>query len=108
MKEELRNYLTPVELKQLDSLIEKAEERRKQDKEKEEADASGQCLLLLKCQCERGKGMTDEESMKMEIDLKEDLEKILQKICQFCKSQGFFGCCRDEHTSGDEELPFEL
>lgn len=52
--------------------------------------------------------MADEESMKMEIDLREDLEKILQKICQFCKSQGFFGCCRDEHTSGDGELPFEL
>lgn len=105
MKEELRDYLTPIELKQLDSLIEKAEERRKQEKEKEDADVSGHCFLMLKCQYERGKCTADEESMK--IDLKDDLEKVLQKICQFCKSQGSFVCCKDEHTSGEEELPFE-
>lgn len=104
MGEELRDYLTAKELEQLDSLIRKAEERRKEEG-KEEADVSGHCFLMLKCQCERGKCMADEESMK--IDLKDDLEKVLQKICQFCKSQGSFVCCKDEHTSGDEELPFE-
>ena len=107
MKEELRNYLTPIELKQLDSLIEKAEERRELDKGKGDADAAGKCFLLLKCQCECAKCMADEEAVKIEIDLKDDLGKILQKICQFCRQHGSYICCKAGCSPDEEELPFE-
>lgn len=107
MREELRNYLTPKEFEQLDSLVKKAEERRKNEGKEEEGE-SGSCFLMLQCQCECIRGMSDEEDLKEEIDLMNDLEKTLQRLCRYCKGHGYHCISRKLHSvSNKEELPFE-
>lgn len=106
MGEELRDYLTSKELGQLDSLIRKAEERRKEEGKEEEGE-SEKCFLLLKCQCDCAKCLPDGEPLKEEMELMNELEKILHKLCRSCREHGCHCIIREEHSDDREELPFE-
>ncbi len=106
MGEELRDYLTAKELEQLDSLIRKAEERRKEEGKEEEGE-SEKCFLLLKCQCDCAKAMAKEGTLKEEFDLMNDLEKTLQRLCSYCMDHGCRCISREVHSDDKEELPFE-
>ncbi len=107
MGEGLRDYLTPKELEQFDSLIQKAKKRQKEEG-KEERGSSGNCFLMLHCQCECAKRMSDEGVLKEGLDLMNDFEKALQSLCGYCKAHGCHCISREAHSDDREELPFEM
>lgn len=89
----LKGYLTGEENRQLDALLAKAEERRK---EKGEEDCSGQ-FFLMTCQC-KCKQVLEKEEEKERFE--EDVKRVFANICAFCKGHDM---C-PEYCS--EELPF--
>ena len=74
----LKDYLTGEENRQLDALLAKAEERRK---EKGEEGCSGQ-FFLMTCQC-KCKQVLEKEEEKERFE--EDIRKIFTNICAFAR-----------------------
>lgn len=93
MGQNLNDYLTGEERRQMDALLAKAEERMK---EKGEEGCSGQ-LLLMACQCKCKQMMQKEEEKEM---FEEEVRKIFASICTFCKGHDL---CQEYCV---EELPF--
>lgn len=87
----LKDYLTGEERRQMDKLLEKAEERMK-----EEGEGYNGQLIIMACHCECG-----EINQKEERDnFPNDMENLLVQICNFCKGHNMCPeCCT-------EELPF--
>lgn len=88
--QDLNDYLTGEEKKQMDALLTKAEARMK---EKGEEGCSGQ-LLLMACQCNCRQIMQKEEEKER---FEEEVRKIFSDICNFCKGHDL--CpeyCQDE------------
>lgn len=93
MGQNLNDYLTGEERRQMDVLLAKAEERMR---EKGEDGCSGQ-LLLMTCQCKCKQVLEKEEEKER---FKGDVKKIFSDICNFCKGHDL---C-PEYCQ--EELPF--
>ena len=89
---DLKNYLTGEEMRQMDKLLEKAEERMK---EKGEEGCRGQ-FIIIACQCGREQISREEER----DNLPNDMENLLAQVCNFCKEHNM---C-PEYCA--EELPF--
>lgn len=101
---EYEEYLTSDEKKQIDELMEKAEERRKK---KMEEDASKH-FLLLDCQCMCMKKMYEsgEQAQDVPSDCFELMQQFLKTVCNFCREHGCRECHKKEEPVGNEELPF--
>lgn len=99
---EYEEYLTSDEKKQIDELMNKAEERRKK---KMEEDAS-QHFLMLDCQCMCMKRMQEKEGEQdVPSDCFELMQQFLKTVCNFCREHGCHECHKKEACAG-EELPF--
>lgn len=102
---EYDEYLTSDEKKQIDELMNKAEERRRK---KMEDDASNH-FLLLDCQCLCMKKMQEKEGERaqdMPSDCFERMQEFLKMLCNFCREHR---CCeyhKNKESVGNEELPF--
>lgn len=94
MGTDLRDFLTGEEKRQLDKLLEKAEERMR---EKGEEGCSEQ-ILLMACQCCKCKQVLEKEEEKERFE--SGVKKIFSDICNFCKGHDL---C-PEYCQ--EELPF--
>lgn len=85
----LKNYLTGEEMRQMDKLLEKAEERMR-----EEGEGYNGQLIIMACHCECGQtGKYVEER----DNLPNDMENLLRQVCDFCKKHDM---------CPDESLPF--
>lgn len=90
MGQNLNDYLTGEERRQMDALLAKAEERLK---EKGEEGCSGQ-LLLMACQC-KCKQVLEKEEEKERFE--NDIRKLFSDICTFCKEHDMcLEYCQDE------------
>lgn len=94
MGQNLNDYLTGDERRQMDALLAKAEERMKE--KGEDGCCNGQ-LLLMACQCKCKQMMQKEEEKEM---FEEEVRKIFASICTFCKGHDL---CQEYCV---EELPF--
>lgn len=102
---EYDEFLTPEERKQMDDLMRKADERRKN---KMEDDASKH-FFLLDCQCMCLKHMQEKEGEQAQAvpsDCFELMQQFLKLICNFCREHGCCECHKDKESVGDEEWPF--
>lgn len=117
MNENLRNYLSADEQKQIDALIGKALHR----KEKKKASAGQKQFRYFVCQCigmedTEGKENEDvDEPWEEEAYFEVEIERILREVCGFCLKNGLCPCAYEEGvrkkkectgTVADEELPF--
>lgn len=93
MSQDLNDYLTGEERRQMNKLLAKAEERRK---EKGEEDCKEQ-FIMMACHCECGQTGPNEEERD---DLPNDMENLLDHVCNFCKKHNMCPEC------SDEQLPF--
>lgn len=113
MENNIKDYLSREEIEQMDTLIQRAKQR----KERRKAAANGEMRFqYFHCQCSCT-GETDDEA-ENERSWKEtnhDLEKLLGEICRFCLRYGLCQCQdyrerrekkREEETLFDEDLPF--
>lgn len=93
MGQNLNDYLTGDERRQMDALLAKVEARMK---EKGEEGCSEQ-ILLIACQCKCKQMMQKEEEKER---FEEEVRKIFSDICTFCKEHDM--CLEYCH----DELPF--
>lgn len=105
MQENLKNYMTEEELQQMDALLDKARKRMRA----EQISRHEQQFLFLGCQCEcYGTMQRQNQENRQKIDFSEDIQKLLDQICEFCKRHR--ACFRreeeNEEREGEEELPF--
>lgn len=105
MIENLKDYMTEEEKRQIDALLDRAEERRR----RKQADSNKQRFLFLKCQCECYEGMmqqNQEEQKKM--DAEEAIQKMLRQICDFCRKHRacYWEGGMEREGEVDEDLPF--
>lgn len=104
MRENLKNYMTTEEQRQVDSILERAQERMR----KKQAARHEHQFLFLGCQCECYEGMMQQNREYQErCDFEGDIQKLLQQICVFCKQHRI--CFREgemEEGEVDEDLPF--
>ncbi len=106
MRENLKDYMTEEEQRQIDVLLGKAKERMRK---RQVANQEHQ-FLFLGCQCEcYGEMMLQNQEKQKKADFEEDIQKLLKQICGFCKRHR--GCFREgegEEGEGEdeEELPF--
>lgn len=107
MRDNLRDYMTEAEKQQVDALLEKARERMRN----KQLSSQEQQFLFLGCQCEYYKGMLRQnQENQQKIDFEEDVQKLLNQICDFCKRHR--SCFRKEEAKEgrkgeeDDELPF--
>ncbi len=84
------NYLTGDERRQMDKLLEKAEERMRENGE----DGCSEQILLMACQCKCKQMMQKEEENER---FEEEVRKIFSDICAFCKGHDMcLEYCQDE------------
>ena len=105
MGENLKDYMTDAEKRQVDILLERAQKRMR---EKQVASHEHQ-FLFMNCQCECYEGMVQQNQEKTKkVDFEEDIQTLLQQICEFCKRHR--ACFREggkeEKEEVDEDLPF--
>ena len=93
MSQDLRDFLTGEERRQMDALLAKAGARMK---EKGEEGCRGQ-FIMMACQC--GCGQVRQNDDKRDNFLN-DMENLLRQICDFCKTHNM---CPENCL---EELPF--
>ncbi len=93
MSQNLNDYLTGEERRQMDALLAKAEERMR-DKGDE---SCREQILLMTCQCKCKQVLEKEEEKER---FKEDVKKVFANICAFCKGHDL---CPEYCV---EELPF--
>lgn len=105
MKENLKDYMTEDEKRQIDALLDRAQERmrRKQGFGKEHQ------FLFLNCQCECYEGMMHQDCEHQErCDAEEDIQNVLRQICDFCRKHR--ACLweggMEREGEVDEDLPF--
>ena len=101
---EYDEFLTPDEKKQIDELMDKAEERRK----KKMQDDASKHFLLLDCQCLCMKKMYEKDQQAQDVpsDCFELMQQFLKTVCNFCREHGCCECHKKEEPVGNEELPF--
>lgn len=96
---DLGEFLTHEEREQLETLMKRAEERKRKEEE-----AFSRQFILLECQCGYLKRM--DKGKRKEPDSCEEMQELLRLICDFCRKHGGI-CHRDrEDEGGDDELPF--
>lgn len=107
VRENLKNYMTEEEQRQVDCILERAQERMR----RKQATSNGQQFLFLKCQCECYEGMmrqAQDHEHQEEFDFKEDIQKMLRQICDFCRKHR--ACLweggMEREGEVDEDLPF--
>ena len=105
MRENLKNYMTEEEQRQVDSILERAQKRMR----KKQVSSHEHQFLFLGCQCECYEGMVQQDQEHQEkIDFEDDIQKLLAQICEFCKRHR--ACFRErgkkEEGEVDEDLPF--
>lgn len=103
MRENLKNYMTTEEQRQVDSILEKAQERMR----KKQVASHEHQFLFLGCQCECYQTMVQQNQEHQErCDIEEDIQRLLQQVCDFCKRHRI--CFREGEKEGevDEDLPF--
>lgn len=105
MGENLKNYMTHEEQRQVDSILKRAEERMR----KKQYFGSEHQFLFFGCQCgcyEKMERQNQEHQEK--IDFGRDVQKLLRQLCGFCRQQG--ACLWEGGMEGegelDEDLPF--
>ena len=105
MGENLKDYMTDEEKRQVDILLERAQKRMR----KKQAASHEHQFLFLGCQCESYKGMMQQnQEEQKKVDIEEDIQKLLHQVCEFCmRHQVCFreGGMEDEGEV-DEDLPF--
>ena len=90
MGQNLNEYLTGEERRQMDKLLEKAEERMRENGE----EGCGGQLLLMACQC-KCKQVLEKEEEKERFE--NDIRKLFSDICNFCKGHDMcLEYCQDE------------
>lgn len=103
MRENLKDYMTEDEQRQIDVLLERAQERMR----KKQTASHEHQFLFLGCQCECYEGMVQQnQENPKKVDFEEDIQTLLQQICDFCKWHR--ACFREGEMEGevDEDLPF--
>lgn len=106
MEENLKDYMTEEERQQVDAILGKAGERMRAA----QISRQEQQFLFLGCQCECYQEMTRQNQKGQEkVDFEEDIQQLLQQICDFCKRHR--ACFRreeekKEREGEDDELPF--
>ena len=104
MENNLKDYMTEEEKQQVDAIMERAEERLRNKK----IPSQEQQFLFLGCQCECYGTMRQNQEGRQKIDFAEDIQTLLQQICEFCKRHR--ACFRKEEEEkekeGEDELPF--
>ena len=106
MSENLKNYMTEEEQQQIDALLERARKRMRT----EQISKQEHQFLFLGCQCECYGTMRQNEEGRQKIDFADDIQTLLQQICEFCKRHR--ACFRREEENEeregeeDDELPF--
>ncbi len=93
MGKNLNDYLTGDERRQMDKLLERAEERMRENGE----EVCSEQILLMACQCKCRQMMQKEEEKER---FEEEVKRIFTNICAFCKGHDL---C-PEYCQ--EELPF--
>lgn len=92
MSQELNDYLTGEEKRQMDKLMAKAEERKR---ERREEDCKEHQVLVMGCQF--GCGTIVSEQQEENNSFPADMEKLFGQICGFCKKYNMCQeCCEDE------------
>lgn len=103
MRENLKNYMTEEEQRQIDVLLNRAKKRMR---ERQVSNQEHQ-FLFMGCQCECYEGMMQQNQEKQKkADFEEDIQKLLNQICGFCKKHR--GCFRESEMEGEgeDDLPF--
>lgn len=92
---EWSKFLSPEERGQLEALMEKAEERKK---EQMAADTSNR-FLLMKCQTD-GLRQMEERDGTVQSRCIGDMQELLRSICRSCREHGWYIYCGDmgQHT----------
>lgn len=99
---DIENYLTGEEKKQMESLMKKAAERRRQSTGKPDGEVSG---MYLECQFKIEK--RSEEIVRQKAEDDGELRNLLGQIYDYCKAHGYDGQQEDPpwFNGIDEELP---
>lgn len=99
---DIENYLTGEEKKQMEGLMKKAAERRRQSIGKSDGEAFG---MYLECRFKVEKGLEECSGQKAEDD--GELRNLLGQIYDYCKAHGYDGQQEDPpwFNGIDEELP---
>ena len=103
MSNNLKDYMTEEEKKQVDSILETAQERMRA----EQISRQDQQFLFLGCQCECYGTMRQNQEGRQKSNFADDIQTLLQQICEFCKRHR--ACFRkegEEEREEDDELPF--
>lgn len=99
VSENLRDYMTDDEKRQMDHLLEQAEKRKQQQRQQANA------YRFLECQCRVYEQMP-ENGRKLEESCKANMKELLEMVCQFCRDHGCCLCREREGEEVDEDLPF--
>ena len=101
---DIENYLTAEEKKQMEGLMKRAAERRRQSTGKEE---DGEVPRMY-FQFQIGIGKKPEEIVQQKTDCDEELRNLLGQLYRYCKAHGYDGQQEDPPWMHeiDEELPF--
>lgn len=97
--------MTEDEQRQIDALLNQAQERMRRKKYAYEEHQ----YLFLGCQCKCHEGLMQEKRERQKKDdFETDFQQMLSQICNFCKKhQRCFQCRKDEEGGEEEEeLPF--
>lgn len=99
---DIENYLTGEEKKQMESLMKKAAERRRQSTGKQDGETFG---MYLECQFKIEKGPEEIVQEKAEDD--KELRDLLGKLYDYCRAHGYDNSQEDPpwFNGIDEELP---
>lgn len=114
MDDNLRDFMSKDEQKQMDDLIQRAVERKERRKE---AAVGSQRFQFFMCQCENMEEMKDKGEVNRKGTAEQeqfDIQQLLAEICSFCRKYGMCqsNCqkkCRQKNEcadAADEELPF--
>lgn len=101
---DLSNYLTREESEQMERLMKKAAERRRQDKGKTDDEMS---FLFMYMQY-KSREQPDGEVVGRGKDFDADLDYVTEQLCKFCQKYRLCDSRKKcgEYMGEDEELPF--
>lgn len=101
---DLSNYLTSEESEQMERLLQKAAERRQQDKGK-----TDDMVIFLYMQMQyKSREQPDGKVVGRGEEFDVDLENVTEQLCKFCQKYRLCDSRKKcgEYMAEDEELPF--
>ena len=100
---DIENYLTGEERRQMEELMRKAAERRRERTGNPDGEVSGMYFEFR-----MGVGIKPEENVQQKPDCDEELRNLRRQIYNFCKTHGYDKPQEEQPwwEGVDEELPF--